>query len=167
MTEHQRFFLIQAQTDFAVFELLRSRPEMPPCHALHYLQMSTELLGKAHAWKNGRPPSALSHRAFVPFLLSLSTNRKTQKQLHLESRNANWSHLIRKSVPLAESIQALAPTLAGNGPNPEYPWPRDTLPHTAPAEYVFTLWQDLHGSADGRQFLKLARVLFDKAREFL
>jgi len=46
MTEHQRLFLVQARTDFAVFELFRRDVKWPSCHALHYLQMATELLGK-------------------------------------------------------------------------------------------------------------------------
>ena len=79
MTEHQRLFLAQARTDFEVFEEFRKEPGLPACHALHYLQMATEMLGKAHAWKHG--PSANTHRAFVGFLRSLSTNRRAQKQL--------------------------------------------------------------------------------------
>ena len=63
MTEYQRLFLVQARTDFVVFELLRALPHLPACQALHYLQMSTELLGKAHAWKQGPlrefPPKSL------------------------------------------------------------------------------------------------------------
>ena len=66
MTEYQRLFLVQARTDFAVFELLRRQSDLPECHALHYLQMATELLGKAHAWKHG--PRTNTHRAFVGFL---------------------------------------------------------------------------------------------------
>jgi hypothetical protein len=79
MTEHQRLFLVQARTDLVVFELLLRQAELPACHALHYLQMATELLGKAHAWKHS--PQVTTHRAFVGFLRSLSTNRKAQKQL--------------------------------------------------------------------------------------
>jgi hypothetical protein len=48
VTEHQRLFLIQARTDFAVFELLWDHPDLPTCHALHHLQMATEMHGKAH-----------------------------------------------------------------------------------------------------------------------
>ena len=53
MTEHQRLFLVQARADLVVFELLSKEPDLPACHSLHYLQMATELLGKAHAWKQG------------------------------------------------------------------------------------------------------------------
>jgi hypothetical protein len=164
MTEYQRLFLVQARTDIAVFELLRRQSDLPACHALHYLQMATELLGKAHAWKHG--PRANTHRAFVGFLRSLSTNRKAQSQLGFEERNENWKHLIRKSVLLAERIENLAPALALDAPNPEYPWPRDA-PQVAPAEHRFGIWQELQESAAGRQFLNLASHLFAAADIYL
>jgi hypothetical protein len=164
MTEYQRLFLVQARTDFAVFELLRKEPTLPACHALHYLQMATELLGKAHAWKHG--PRANTHRAFVGFLRSLATNRKAQKQLGFEGRNENWEHLIRKSIPLAEQVEDLAPALAGDGPNPEYPWPPHA-PQVAPAAHEFAVWQELEETAAGRQFLHLVGRLFAAAEAFI
>jgi hypothetical protein len=164
MTEYQRLFLVQARTDFAVFELLRRQADLPACHALHYLQMATELLGKAHAWKHG--PRTSTHRAFVGFLRSLSTNRKAQKQLGFEGRNENWEHLIRKSVPLAERVEDLAPALALDSPNPEYPWPREA-PQVAPAEHAFEIWQELQETAAGRQFLAIVSRLFAAAEAFL
>ena len=165
MTEYQRLFLVQARTDFAVFEWLRARPALPRCHALHYLQMATELLGKARAWKHGCP--ANTHRALVGFLRGLSTNRKAQKQLGFEGRNENWEHLlIRKCVPLAERIEDLAPALALDGPNPEYPWPREA-PQVAPAEHAFGIWQELQETATGRQFLTMLGRLFAVAEAFL
>jgi hypothetical protein len=164
VTEHQRLFLVQARTDFAVFGLLRGRPNLPACHALHYLQMATELLGKAHAWKHD--PAANTHRAFVGFLRSLSTNRKAQKQLGFGGQNERWKHLIRKSVPLSERIEDLAPALALDAPNPEYPWPR-AAPQIAPAEHNFEIWQDLQDTAAGRQFISTLGRLFEAAEAFL
>ena len=164
MIEYQRLFLAQARTDFTVFELLRAQPGLPACHALHYLQMATELLGKARAWKHG--PPANTHRAFVGFLRSLSTNRKAQKQLRFEGRNENWEHMIRKCVPLAERVEYLAPALALDSPNPDDPWPREA-PQVAPAEYVFEIWQELQETAAGRQFVTIVRHLFAAAEAFL
>jgi len=82
VTEHQRLFLAQARADFVVFRLLQARAELPACHALHYLQMATELLGKAHAWR--RAPQPMTHVAFVPFLRSLT---EQQIGLAVEQRN--------------------------------------------------------------------------------
>ena len=89
MNNHQRLFLTQAKSDFMVFERMRSDDALPPCHALHYLQMATELLGKAGTWKHG--PNAGTHRAFVGFLRSLATNRKAQRQLRYTRKNENWA----------------------------------------------------------------------------
>ena len=103
---------------------------------------------------------------FVSFLRSLSTNRKAQSQLGFEGRNENWEHMIRKGVPLAARVEDLAPALALDGPNPEYPWPR-AAPQFAPLEHTFAIWQDLQETAAGRQFLSLVARLFAAAEAFL
>ncbi len=164
MNECQRVFLVQARTCLVVFKLLLDEHDLPACHALHYLQMATELLGKAHAWKNG--PCEKTHRAFVRFLRSLSLDRKAQKKLGYEGRNANWKNLIRKSAPFAEAIEDLAPALAGDGANPEYPWPPKN-PQIAPAEHSFGIWEELMRTGEGRQFLNLTIRLFEIADTFL
>ncbi len=164
MTEYQRLFLVQARTDFAVFELLRGQPKLPGCHALHYLQMATELLGKAHAWKEG--PRTNTHRSLVTFLRSLSANQNAQKQLGYDQQKENWQHLIRKSLPLARQIEDLAPALALDGPNPEYPWPR-RAPQISPVEHTFDIWQDLQEKPAGRFFIDIISRLFHAADVFL
>jgi hypothetical protein len=67
---------------------------------------------------------------------------------------------------LAEQIEDLAPALSPDSPNPEYPWPR-AVPHTAPVEYTFGIWQDLEDTPAGHQFLKLIGSLFATAEVFL
>jgi len=163
MTERQQLFLDQARSDFAVFEMLRTQPSLPSCHALHYLQMAPEMLGKARAWKHSSP--ATTHRALVGFLRGLSTNRHAQKHLGFGGQNENWRHMIRKSVPLAERIEDLAPALAGQGPNPEYPWPPE-WPRTAPVNHDFEIWQDLQAGA-GSHFIAFLRRLFAAAEAYL
>lgn len=164
MTEHQRLFLVQARANFGLFTELRKQETLPRCHALHYLQMATELLGKAYAWRNG--PTKLTHRALVTFLKSLSSNKKAQKQLGYGGQNANWTNLLRKSMPLADQIERLAPNLAGDGPNPEYPWPPDD-PTDAPVEFEFPVWKELTETAHGPLFLKLIAELFQVAEAYL
>ena len=163
MTEFQRLFLVQGQSEYKVFEMFREDADWPACHALHYLQMATEMLGKAHAWKHG--PRSNTHRAFVIFLRSLQTNRQAQRTLGYEGKNANWKHLIRKSVPLAESIEDLAPSLFPDMPNPEYPWPRMD-PRFAPVEFQFEVWKTLK-QTEGLKFIKLVGHLFAAAETFL
>ncbi len=164
MNPQQRMFLAQARSDFAVFELLRKEPTLPKCHSLHYLQMTTEMLGKAYAWKNGPMPG--THRALVRFLRSLSTNRMAQQQLGYDGRNEAWAARIRSSIPLAERIEDLAPAIAQDGPNPEYPWPR-ALPQIIPAEHPFEVWSELRDTTKGRQFLDLLADLFAVADAYL
>jgi hypothetical protein len=165
MTECQRLFLVQARTDFAVFQLLVKESALPCCHALHYLQMATEKLGKAHAWKDGLPHN--THRAFVGFLRSLSANRQAQKLLGFEGQNANWIHTIRKSTSLAQQIEDLAPSLAQDGPNPEYPWPPNA-PTVTPAEHTFPVWTEIRETPAGRRFVgHLLPRLIEQAHVFL
>lgn len=164
MKEEQRLFLIQARSAYSVYRLLKADPSLHHCHALHYLQMATELLGKANSWKNG--PVGKSHKALVNFLRSLSSNTKAQKQLGFEGQNENWTHTIRKIMSIAESLQKMAPALAGDGPNPEYPWPADA-PTATPVEYAFPIWEELTETSYGRTLISLIHYLFTVADEYM
>jgi hypothetical protein len=164
VNEQQPLFLVQARTDLVVFELLAGQELLPPCHALHYLQMATEMFGKAYSWKNG--PNYSTHRAFVGFLRSLPYSRAAQKRCGYEGKNEGWMSLIRHLSPIALRIEDLAPSLAGDGPNPEYPWPRHS-PSSAPAEHEFELWTELRFTSDGRQFRKMLGMLLGSAEAYL
>ena len=88
--------------------------------------------------------------------------------VNFSGQNANWRNLLRKSIPLASVIERLAPALAGDGPNAEYPWPRfPNNPIDAPVEFPFPLWAELTETAHGRQFLKLLADLFSVAEAYL
>ena len=166
MNEQQRLFLVQAKSAFLVYKLLNAEKALHHSHSLHYLQMATELLGKASAWGDG--PTELSHKALVTFLRRLSSNKKAQKQLGFEGHNENWAHTIRKIIPIAESLQRLAPQLAGQGPNPEYPWPKyPEMPATAPVEYHFPIWEELTETSYGRALITLFHKLFAIAEEYM
>jgi hypothetical protein len=164
MTEEQRLFLVQARSAYAVYRLLNAQRSLHHCHALHYLQMATELLGKANAWKNG--PVGRSHKALVGFLRSLSSNSKAQRQLGYEGQNENWTHTIKKITPIAESLQRLAPALARDGPNPEYPWPPDA-PTATPVEFAFPIWEELTERPYGRMLITFIHYLFTVAEEYI
>ena len=165
MTEHQRLFLVQARTDIAVFKTLRSGADFPACHALHYLQMATEMLGKAHLWRRGWPGKK-THGGFVSFLKALAGSPQARKHLGYEGQNENWKHVIRKSLPLAERVEKLAPSFSSNKPNPEYPWPEESPEH-APAEHDFEIWRDLEQTSAGRHFLDIVHRLFAVAEAYL
>jgi hypothetical protein len=164
MKEEQRLFLVQAKSAYAVYKLLNADKSLHHCHAMHYLQMATELLGKANAWKSG--PVGKSHKALVTFLRSLSSNTKAQRQLGYEGQNENWAHTIRKIIPIAESLQKMAPALAEDGPNPEYPWPSNA-PANAPVEYTFPIWVELTETTSGRSLISWIRSLFSTAEEYM
>jgi len=72
MNERQRLYLVQARSDWAVYQLLKSQAI---CHRLHYFQMCTEKLAKAYFWKS---PGAgkLGHAAFVKFVRAIATKQK-------------------------------------------------------------------------------------------
>ena len=167
MNAQQRLFLVQARSDFYVFQILRDewrKATIPACHALHYLQMATEKLGRARAWRHGI--AITSHAGFRAFLNDLQSNRDTQNSLGYAKQNESWTHLIRKFGPLALSIESLAPAISRDIPNPEYPWPRDT-PTACPAEYDFPIWEELQATSHGRQFIKLLVNLFATAEHYL
>jgi hypothetical protein len=82
-----------------------------------------------------------------------------------ERKTEQWEQRIRKSVPLAYRIERLAPALALDNENPEYPWPR-AAPEIAPAEHAFEIWEELQKGA-GLQFLDLTTKLFAAADAYL
>jgi hypothetical protein len=164
MKEEQRLFLVQAKSAYAVYRLLSADKSLHHCHALHYLQMATELLSKANAWKNG--PIGKSHKALVSFLRGLSSNTKAQKQLGFEGQNEKWTNTIRKITPIAESLQKMAPALAHDGPNPEYPWPADA-PAATPVEFSFPIWEELTETPSGRTLISFIHDLFAVSEEYM
>ena len=65
---------------------------------------------------------------------------------------------------LAYSLQNIAPAEAGNGPNPEYPWPHEAPAH-CPAGHTFALWNQLTNTGQGRklmEFVEHAIVRFEE-----
>jgi hypothetical protein len=136
--------------------LLR-RQRVPPCHQLHYLQMITEKLGKAYFWRMGHPPR-MSHASLVRFLQALENrpNEDRNRIAHLFGfgRGHDFGNWIPAIIPLAHELEKLAPDLARDGPNPEYPWPHDE-PRFAPVSFDFDLWHQLTESSRGRQLMNV------------
>jgi len=154
MNEQQRLFFAQAQSDYRVLQLLRSRGE-PACQVLHYLQMSTEKLARAYLWK--QDDAKRSHAAFSKFLRSIAGDDRVRFELGYTRRD-QWDAKLDGIASLAASVQQLAPDLAGDGPNPEYPWPPDHPGH-APVEFEFPVWEELQKS-NGRVLLDFLDKLF-------
>jgi len=72
---------------------------------------------------------------------------------------------MRKNLPLAKQIEGLAPSVALDGPNPEYPWPIQ-VPVVAPCDFNFPVWRELQDPL-GRKFLNFLKELFRVADQFL
>lgn len=158
MNEPQRLFLVQARSDWNVFKLLAKEPE---CHQLHYFQMCTEKLAKAYCWK-GPGAGKLGHAAFVKFVRSIATNRKVAEKIGFEL--ASFREWIKDVSALAYELERLAPDLANDGPNPEYPWPRHS-PVCAPVEHEFEAWKHLQ-TPHGRCLWRMIDEVLDHFDEW-
>lgn len=163
MNEYQELWWQQAKSDYAVLLLLR-RQGVPSCHQLHYLQMATEKLGKAYFWRSGAEPPR-SHAGFVQFMRSFGNVRATQRQqiadLFAFGRFDDFQNWIRAILPLAYALERLAPALANDGPNTEYPWPHNAPAHI-PAAFSFDVWTQLTGTGRGRQLMQMIQVAIEQ-----
>jgi hypothetical protein len=154
MNDAQELWWRQARSDHALFVQLRGAGAHD-CHLLHYLQMATEKLSKAYLWRSGHPPPK-SHTGFVRFLRALLDRRadldRIANVLGFRRRDDldNW---VRSVQALAYSLQNIAPAEAGNGPNPEYPWPHEAPVH-CPVGHTFTLWNELTNTGQGRKLME-------------
>ncbi len=163
MNPSQATWWRQARSDLDVLRLLR-RNAVAPCHQLHYLQMAGEKIAKAYFWRTGAPP-AKKHAGLVSFLKALGGTGGSRQALvaaTFEFREfKQFQTWIRHVSPRAYDLEKLAPALAGDGPNPEYPWPHDA-PVEYPAGYRFDLWKWLGESGSGRQFSKVVEIAVDR-----
>jgi hypothetical protein len=155
MNSAQELWWKQAQSDHALFVKLRRSGEHE-CHLLHYLQMATEKLSKAYLWRSGHAP-AKAHTGFVRFLKALLDRRadldRIAKILGF-GRREDLDKWVRNVQTLAYSLQNIAPAEAGNGPNPEYPWPHEA-PADCPIGHRFDLWKQLTNTGQGRKLIEI------------
>lgn len=87
--------------------------------------------------------------------------RKTVADAFGFARFSDFQRWIRAILPTCYSLERLAPALALDGPNPEYPWPQKAPIHV-PCAFDFDVWKELNTSR-GRQLLK---VIEDAIRNF-
>ena len=165
MNNEQQLWWRQAQSDHAMFLQLR-RAGADECHLLHYLQMATEKLSKAYLWRSGHAPRR-SHVGLVRFLRALLDRRAAELDRIAATlrfrRREDLDNWVRSAQPLAYALQNIAPAQAGEGPNPEYPWPHEAPVH-CPVGHTFALWNQLTNTGPGRkliQFVEHAVASFD------
>ncbi len=155
MNSYQKLWWQQAQSDHKVLVLLRKQGAAP-CHQLHYLQMVTEKLGKALLLQAGNSPPK-SHAMFVRFMRRLASSSISEQRRIAEvfsfGRFEDFENWVPAVLPLAYELQRLAPALAQDGPNPEYPWPQ-IAPEYAPVAFQFDVWTQLTDTGRGRDLLQ-------------
>jgi hypothetical protein len=153
MNGPQRLWWSQAQSDYALFLRLRAAG-VRECHLLHYLQMATEKLSKAYLWRSGHAPPK-SHTGFVRFLRALLDRPQLDRIADILGfrRGEDLENWVRRAQVLAYSLQNIAPAEAGDGPNPEYPWPH-AAPANCPMDHAFALWNQLSNTGQGRKLME-------------
>lgn len=157
MNRYQQCWWEQAASDHGILILFRHQG-VGICHQLHYLQMATEKLSKAYLWRNAKPIKK-SHAGFGLFMRLLTQISQISQQEKLAEifsfgRFEDFQNWVRSALPLVYEVERLAPSLANEGPNPEYPWP-SAKPAVSPIKYEFTVWQQLTESATGRQLMSI------------
>jgi hypothetical protein len=153
MNNAQELWWRQAQSDQAFFVQLR-RAGAHDCHLLHYLQMATEKLSRVYLWRSGHAPPKV-HTGFVRFLRAILDRRAVLDRIVAVlgfGRREDLDHWVRNVLVLAYSVQNIAPAEAGNGPNPEYPWPHEA-PVDCPSRHRFVLWNQLTNTGQGRRLI--------------
>lgn len=157
-------FRCQAESDLSVFQLLVSQDGMATCHWLHYLQMTSEKIGRAVRLADEQSGAdALSHAAIVKALRLLRNQRGAARTLGMDSRQ--FQQLVDRCLPIAYEIERLAPSFAA-GPNPEYPWhdPMKPASWIAPSCHQFSIAATMRGP-DGQRYLRLLRELIARLDE--
>lgn len=153
-------FWEQAQSDWKAYRAIQSLP-LDDCHALHYLQMTTEKLAKAMLLARGTDISEVrySHKGFLRFLQLAARHPALPRQFNMPVRQ--FLEYVRSTLPLAGAIEHLAPALAQDGPNSEYPWQETTGTIRIPASYQFSASAQLK-QPNGRKLLRLTQALLEQ-----
>ena len=126
-------YFLQAKSDYETF--FQMSVATPLCQRLHYLQMTTEKYAKGFKTQPGAGPHAMTHQAFVSFMRLAKSDARLQRACEFANKSS-FHRYVDSLIPLAQQIEQLSPDLAGNGPNPEYPWEtHDGV--IAPIEYAF------------------------------
>ena len=153
-------FLKQARSDWRTYEAIQGL-SLDECQALHYLQMATEKLGKAMLLTEGEDIKKvrMSHKAFIRFLQVSARHPAVREYLGMSAQQMRT--YIKSLLPLAEEIEKLAPALAQEGPNAEYPWMDPSGLINVPAFFQFPVTQQLR-ELRGRKLLRLIRFLLNQ-----
>jgi hypothetical protein len=131
-------FARQAASDLDAREVLVADSSLPPCHALHFLQMACEKLCKASMISAGSDPLEIQRsHAFIAKHLPTIVRLYMSREAGSLPRD-NW--IVDAIRPLARKIELLNPAVRDGGRSPqncEYPWVLPNGSITAPADHRF------------------------------
>lgn len=136
-------FFAQARADFDLLNKLNSSADVPLCHRLHYLQMTTEKLAKGFL-TNGKDQPRTVHSTFVAFLKVADRTPGLKEYCNI-SRRAQFRSYVHGLMDIGARVENLAPEGLSQRPNPEYPWLKQSRRKAGksveticvPAEYDF------------------------------
>jgi len=100
-----------------------------------------------------------SHKAFSRFLQLAARHPALSHQFEMSPRQ--FLEYVKSLLPLASAIERLAPALAQDGPNPEYPWQESSGIVQIPALYRFPVSIQLE-QPKGRKMLRLTQALLEQ-----
>lgn len=154
----------QAESDLRVaLCLLGGRHEV--CHAIHYFQMASEKIGRAIRISGGQyGASAKTHVAIVKALRLIMSHPKSAAVL-MRGDSPRLKGWIEQVLPLARSIERVAPAVAGNGENAEYPWMLSDGSWTPPSDHDFRTISSLLRSSQGNRYVDLLKSLTTRFHE--
>jgi hypothetical protein len=157
-----RAYARQALSDLDAREKL-SIDGADKCHRLHFLQMASEKVGKAHLISaNGRDKVRRSH-AYVEKNLPIIA-RVFYGKTNAEARMTQWETAQIKKI--AAEIELLAPGRSDESTrqdNSEYPWEDAQGRIRVPCEYNFPNVDD---SVENKAIVKLIRLIRTAAESY-
>jgi hypothetical protein len=166
-SQYARGFYDQAWSDWHAYNVLTRAKELPRCHALHYLQMACEKLGKAYRLRNpGADVDAIvtRHVGFAQFINEFL--RSPTVLADYAGQHARHKAVCKTSLVLAREIEKLAPAIdrTHSPENAEYPWERGdrdggTWQLLVPCTYDYPTLSLLH-TPGGRAFMNLVERAF-------
>jgi hypothetical protein len=118
-TDWRLAHFLQAQSDYALFKRLDD-PQVPICHRLHYLQMTTEKMAKGFLTPPGGPRPERVHNAFVRFVRLVQRTPALRRVC--DCKPDQMEAYVNSLLPIAAAVEDLVPVGDQDRPNPEYPW---------------------------------------------
>lgn len=111
----------QAKSDYEMLLRLLKEEDIPLCHCLHYLQMTTEKLAKGFRTERRGGSHIRTHDVFYLFVKKYAAlNQSLYSACHMRSQ-PQYIEYLKDLHDLAEKIENLSPD-GPDHPNPEYPW---------------------------------------------